>query len=114
MIGIHFVKQCVDLDAELQLRVAAAKQLLETGNGNLRTRWPASGVIDQQTAHCSRCDRKEMLTILPVSLTRLDETKIDFVHQGGGLERVIRPLTSHQTPGKHMQVRQDECEQTLL
>ena len=48
------------------------------------------GVIDKNATHDSGADGKKVSAILPLNLLYIHEPKIGFVHQGCGLNGVIR------------------------
>jgi hypothetical protein len=48
------------------------------------------GVVDQDPAHHRRGDGEEVLAVLPSDLILVDQPQVSLVHQGRGLERVVR------------------------
>jgi len=49
--------------------------------------------------HQLGADGKEMSAILPKELAEIDESQVDFVHQGGGLKNMHGPLLPHVASG---------------
>jgi hypothetical protein len=63
-----------------------------------------AGELDEDSPHDLRRDSKEMNTIPPLDSMDIDQPQISLVHQGGGLERMARPLARHHTFGEPMQL----------
>ena len=49
-----------------------------------------SGIIHENATHDSRAHGKKVSSILPLNLPYVDQPKIRFMHQGSGLNGVIR------------------------
>jgi hypothetical protein len=54
-----------------------------------------AGVIDQNPSHKAGCDAEKMIAVFPSQIFLFEETDERFVHEAGGLQRVIWPLTTH-------------------
>jgi hypothetical protein len=52
-------------------------------------------VVDEDLPHCPGRDAEEVAAILPAHVLLLHQAQIGLMHEGGGLERVIRTLAPH-------------------
>ncbi len=57
-------------------------------------------MVRQHPPHLYGRHREEVRPVAPVDLRPFEDPQVCLVHQGGGLQRVIRPLTGH-PPARH-------------
>jgi len=58
-------------------------------------RLPAAAQIDQDAPHRARTYGEEVRPVLPGWVRRFEETQVCLVHQGCGLQRMVRPFMSY-------------------
>jgi len=75
--------------------------------------WALPCEIHKDAAHQLGADTKEMGTILPSGLFPIDETDINFVHQGRRLQHVVRPLLGKVPLGQTVQFGLDQWNQLI-
>jgi len=52
-------------------------------------------IVDENSPHNLRRDRKEVSTVLPRDLPCVHQAKVRFIHQGSRLQRPLRALLPH-------------------
>jgi hypothetical protein len=67
---------------------------------------PRAGMVGENPPHHARRDREEMGAVLPARRL-IDESKVGFVNQGGGLQRV-GAFPRHVTTGHPVELVVDE------
>jgi hypothetical protein len=72
-----------------------------------------TGVIDQDPAHHLCSHAKEMSPVLQIPLALLDKPQPGFMHQGGGLQSMVRALPAHVTTGKTPEFVIDQCDELI-
>ena len=78
---------------------------------------PSSGTthnIDQVPPHDLRCQRKKMLSVLPVPVPCVQELKISLADEFCSLQRQISPLPFHQIVSQPSQVGLDDFKQLIF
>ena len=68
-------------------------------------------VIDEELAHHLGSDRLEVALVLPVRGVSVYETQICLVHERGGLQRVVFPLTPELSFSVTLELRVDGLEE---
>ncbi len=58
-------------------------------------RFPRTGTIEKDTTHQGRGHAKEVRSILPAEIVRVHKAQINFINEGGCLERRTPPFRSH-------------------
>ena len=108
--SLVFASQALESSLEVQQVDHRITRTLDSSERNALPATPslarsvASRVIEKDSSHRSGRDRKEVRALLPHHSFLIHETKVRLVDQSGGLERVIRPLSSEEP----------ECQATKL
>ena len=76
-------------------------------------RLPAAGMAYQDSAHHLRGDPEKLRPIAPGHFMLIDEPEINFVHQGGRLQRVVRAFPAKETDRLPMQLLVNQRKQRL-
>jgi hypothetical protein len=111
--GVQLVKKIIHDNGLIKLWAHGRKQIFnpersESGDG------PAARVIDEVPAHGSGGYREEVSAVLPILISRADETHIDLVDEFCRLQGVTLALAAHEVAGQTAKIRHDAVEQLVL
>jgi hypothetical protein len=73
-----------------------------------------AGVIDQNTPHHPRRDRKKVRAVSERDSIVLDKANVGLVHQGRGLKRVVGPLATQLRGRESFERSVDSVDKGLL
>ena len=76
-------------------------------------RLPAASMAHENAPHHLRGDAEELRAILPAHFILIDEPEINLVHQGGGLQSVIRAFPAEETDRLPVEFLVDQRKQRL-
>lgn len=73
----------------------------------------AAGVIDQHPAHDAGCHSEELCPLAPLHPALVHEAEKRLVHEGAGVEGVVRPLAPQLAPRELLELGVDEGRETV-
>ena len=72
-----------------------------------------AGVVDEHLAHGARRRAEEVRAVLPAGGRVADEAHVGLVHQGRGVQRVVRALVAQALPRDDQQLLVDQRQELL-
>jgi hypothetical protein len=72
-----------------------------------------TGLINQQPLHGLGCDCQEVRASFPIDLRLIDEFHVRLMHQCGGLQHMIGPLSLHVSLGQIVQLGIDKRQKVI-
>lgn len=99
--GLLFGDACIERFIEGYYHLTSAAAFGRTG----------AGVVDEQQTQLARRYTEEMGSVFPLDGVACGEPQIQFVHQGGGLQRVARRFGLHVLRGEAAEIVVGEGEQ---
>jgi hypothetical protein len=71
-----------------------------------------AGVVDEHSPHNMSGEAYEMFTAVPIDVL-LNKAQVGLIDEGGGLQRVVGPLSAHVGVGNAMELRVNEGQESF-